>query len=85
MPEIQNTWVLFKHFFRTSRQELRETPNLTVEYAGMHHSNMMRDVVVGLQEALQQKQLQTETLTVFQAPVDHVANLVQNNQQQLAT
>ena len=51
----------------------------------MHRANMVRDVVAGLQEALQQDQVQTETLTVVQGPVDHVANAVQNIQQQLAT
>ena len=84
MPAIQKTWVQFKQFFRTSHQELREMSDLTVEDAGMHHTNMVRDVVAGLQEALQQYQVQTETLTVVQAPVDHVFNALQKTQQQLA-
>ena len=46
---------------------------------------MVRDVVAGLQETLQQEQTQTETLTSVQAPVDHVSNAVQSTQQQLAT
>ena len=81
MPEIQKTWVQFKQFFWTSHQELRKTYDLTVEYTGMHHANMVSYVVAGLQEALQQYQFQTETLTVVQAPVDDVANAVQNTQQ----
>ena len=52
--------------------------DLTVEDAGMHNSNMVRDVVAGLHEALQQDRLQTETPTIVQALVDHVANAVQN-------
>ena len=70
--------------FQTSHIELRETPNLTVEDAGMYHANMVRDVVAGLQEALQLEQTQTETLTSVQAPVDHADNVVQSTQQQLA-
>ena len=50
----------------------------------MHHSNMVRDVVAGLQESLQQDQTQMETPTIMQAPVDHVANVVQITHQQLA-
>ena len=49
MPEIQKTRLQFKHFFRKSHQELRETSDITVEDAGMHHANITRDVVVGLQ------------------------------------
>ena len=54
MPTIQKTWVQFKQFFWTSHQELGETSNLTVEDAGMHHANMVRHVVAGLQKDLQQ-------------------------------
>ena len=75
MPEIQKTWMKFKQFFWTSHQELRETSNLTVEDAGMHHANMVRHVVAGLQKDLQQDQAQMETMTVVQAPVDHVDNI----------
>ena len=58
--------------------------DLTVEETGMHHAIMVRNVVSGLHEALQQEQVKTETLAVVQAPVDHVANAVQNTQKQLA-
>ena len=51
----------------------------------MHHANVVLNVVAGLQEALQQDQVQTDNLMVVQAPVDHVANAVQNTQQQLST
>ena len=40
--------------FRTYHQELRETSDITVEDAGMHHANMVRDVVERLSVALQQ-------------------------------
>ena len=59
--------------------------NLTVEEAGMHHTNMVRNVVAGLQESLKQEQVQTENPAVVQEPVDHVAKTVQNNQQQFST
>ena len=56
MPEVQKTWISFKQFFFTSNRELRATSDLTVEYAGMNHANMVRGVVAGLQEALLQEQ-----------------------------
>ena len=64
---------------------MRETSNITVEDAGIHHSNMVRDLIAELQESLQQEKTQTKTLTSVQAPVDHVANAVQSNQKQLST
>ena len=64
---------------------MRETSDITVEDVGMHHANMVCDVVAGLHEALQQEKSQTETPASMQAPVDHVANAVQSTQQQLAT
>ena len=85
MTEIQKTCVQCKLFFLTSQQDLRKTSDLTVEDTGMHHTRMVCNFVTGLQEALQQDQVQTETPTVVQAPVDHVANAVQNIQKQLAT
>ena len=50
----------------------------------MHHKNMVRDVVAGLQEVLQQEQFLTENTTVIEETADHVANAVQNTQKQLA-
>ena len=50
----------------------------------MHHTNMVRDVVAGLQEVLQQKRAPTENVTTVLEPVYHVANAVQSAQQQLA-
>ena len=85
MPEVQKTWVHFKQFFWTSHRELRETSNLTVEDAGMHHANMVHDFIAGILEVLQEEQTQTETPKIVQAPVDHVANAVQSTKQQLAT
>ena len=46
---------------------------------------MVINVVTGIQEALQKYQVQTDTLTVVQAPLDHVGNAAQNTQKQLAT
>ena len=57
---------------------MQETSDLIVGDGGMQHSNMVNDVVAGLQESLQQEQVQTDTPTVVQAPVYHVANTVQN-------
>ena len=51
----------------------------------MHHAKIVRDVVAWLQKALQQDQIQTETPTLVQAPVDHVTNAVRNTQQHLYT
>ena len=59
MITSQRTWVRFELFFRTEHRELRETSDLTMEGAGMHHVNMVHDVVAGLQEALQQEQSPT--------------------------
>ena len=54
-----------KTVFLTSHQNLKETSNLIVEDAGIHRANMVRDVVSGIQEALQQDQFQTDTPTVM--------------------
>ena len=78
IPSIQKTWLRFKQIFRTYHWELRETSNLTVEDAGMHHAKIVRDVVAWLQKALQQDQAQMETPAVVQEPVAYVANAVQN-------
>ena len=60
---VYRTWVRFKHFFQTEHQELGETSNLTVEDSCIHHANMVRYVVAGLQEALQQEQSPIENAT----------------------
>ena len=52
IPEMKKKWVRFKQFFMNAHHELQETMDLTVQYTGMHHSNMVRDVVAGLQEVL---------------------------------
>ena len=51
----------------------------------MRHANMVRNVVAGMQEVLQQGHVPTENLTITPEPADHVANTVQITQQQLAT
>ena len=55
MPVIQKTFVRFKQFFWTVHQELRETHNLTVEDASMHHAKMVCNAVSGIQETLKQE------------------------------
>ena len=85
MTAVQKMWVCFKQYFQTSHRELRETSGITIEDAGIYYANMVRDIVAGLQESLQQDQTQMETPTIMQAPVDHVANVVQITHQQLAT
>ena len=60
MITVQRTWVRFKYYFCTAHQELQETPDLTVDNAGMQHANTSRDVVSGLEEVLQQEQVLTE-------------------------
>ena len=60
MKTVQRTWVRFNQFFWTAHLELQETSNFTVKDSGMHHTNMVRDVVAGLQEVLQQEQVLTE-------------------------
>ena len=51
----------------------------------MHYADMIRDVVSGFQEVLQQEQELTKNPKIIPEPIDHVANAVQSIQQQLAT
>ena len=85
MKTVQKTWVSFKKFFWTAHRELQEKSDLTVEDAGMHHANMVRNVVAGLHEVLHQEQAPTENVTTVPEPVDHVENTLQRTQQQLST
>ena len=50
----------------------------------MHHVNMVRNVVAGMQEDLQQENFPTDNLTTMSEPIDNVANAVQSIQKQLA-
>ena len=43
----------------------------------MNHSNMVNDVVAGLQEVLQQEQVPTDNPEIIPETVNHVANGVQ--------
>ena len=63
-------------FFCTAHRELCETLDLTVEDAGMHHSNMVRDVVAGLQEVLQKEQAPTDNPKIISESIDHAENLI---------
>ena len=51
----------------------------------MHHASIMSDIVTELQEVLQQEKAMKENPTIIPEPVNHVANVVQIKQQQLAT
>ena len=56
-----------------------------MEDAGIHHTNIVCEVVAGLQEVLQQEKVTIEHLTVVESPIDYVDNAVKKTQQQLAT
>ena len=58
--------------------------DLTIQYMGMYHANMVRDVVPGLQEVMQQEQAPTDTPETISVPNEHVENKAQNTQQKLA-
>ena len=62
--------------FQTAHRELCKTLDLTVEDAGMHHANMVRDAVAGTQEVLQQDQAPTDNPKIISEPVDHVENVM---------
>ena len=65
---------LIQTVFLIAHQELQEASDITVDYAGMHHANIVRDVVTGLQSDLHQEQVLTDNTAVIEEPVDHVAN-----------
>ena len=84
MPAMQKTWVGFNKFFRTAHHELLETTYLNVQDAGMHHANMVHDVLTGIQEVLQQENCPVEVPAFVQEPhVNHVANAVKCNRSSL--
>ena len=85
MTSVLKTWVGFKQFYQTAHRELRETSDLAIEESGMHHANIVLNVVTGLQKVLQQEQAPTDNPTIIPEPVDHVVNKVQSTQQQLVT
>ena len=64
-------------------KEIQKTMDLIVEDAGMHHTNMVRGVVAGLQKILKQEKYHTENVTIIPVPINHVANAVQSNQKKL--
>ena len=70
-----------KDFFETAHRKLGETTDLTVKNAGIHHANMVRDVVVGLQEILQKGQAPIDILLTILEPQEHVTNSEQTIQQ----
>ena len=72
------------NIFWAAHLELRETSDLNIEDAGMHHAIMVHDVVVLLQEFLNQEQALTDNMVIITEPANHVTNSVQSAQQQLA-
>ena len=54
-----------------------------MHYVGMHHANMVCDVVAGLQEVLQKDQAPIDTPATVTEPHKHVAKAVQSMQQKL--
>ena len=46
--------------------------DLTVQDAGMHHTNMVSDVLEGIQEVLYQEQAPIETSVTVHEPHKHV-------------
>ena len=83
MTTAQMTWVRSKQCFWTAHRELRETYDLTIEDAGMHQANTVRNVIVRLQEVLYQEQSPTENATTVLEPVDNMANAVKMTHKQL--
>ena len=61
------------------------TTDFTIQDAGIHHANTVCNVVAVLQEVLQQEQAPTETPPGISERNEHVANVVQNTKQQLAS
>ena len=51
-PDVDKMWAKFKTHFRRSHKELRATTNLTAQDAGMHHANMVHDVLAALQDTM---------------------------------
>ena len=49
---VDKTWDNFKTHFCTAHKELHATTNLMAQDAGIHHANMVRDVVAALRETL---------------------------------
>ena len=62
-------------------RKLRESIDLTVQDALMHHTNMVRGVVTVLQELLQKYQAPIETPVTVSKPHKHVENVVQITKQ----
>ena len=45
MNPIQQNWVNFNTHFHTAHRESEETGELTIEYAGYHQANLVKDIV----------------------------------------
>ena len=51
-PVVDKTWANFRTHFHTAHNELHANTVITAQDAGMHHNNMVRDVVAALQETM---------------------------------
>ena len=59
-----------------AHRELQERTDLTVQDAGMHHTDMVRNVVAGPKEILHQEQPPIDTTETVSEPNEHVANVL---------
>ena len=67
-----------------AHRELRETKDLTIQDLGMHNVNILRSVLAGLKEVLQQEKSPIKTPETISEPNEHLENAVQSTQQKLA-
>ena len=81
---FQKMGVGFKHFFGTAYYELQETTDITIQETGIHHTNIVRNVVRVIQEFLHKEQAPTKNPPILLEPNEHVANAVQITQHKLA-
>ena len=51
-PVVNKTWATLKTHFRKSHKMLRATTDLAAQDAGMHHANMVYDVVAALHDTM---------------------------------
>ena len=73
MLAVQKTWVGLKQLFRTTHHELQETTDIRVQDEGMHHADMVRNVVSGIQKVLKKESVPVKAPVVIQYPqVAHV-------------
>ena len=84
MPTVHKTWVGLKQFFQTEHNELHEITDTTVQDEGIHLTNMVRDVTIGIQEVLTQEKFPIEIPMFLHEQQEHVENSIQDRQKYLA-